>query len=101
MGTGQWRPITCLLGIAFFLARLAGAAAPPAGFTSLAQQLPNPDRPYDMTSGTVVFRSPQIFALYDLQFQPNNTAQLDIPSPTTGGGWEFDSVFDIKYQAVV
>src|SRR3954471_20340719 len=83
------------------IARVAAANAPSAGFVSSAPQLPNPDRPYEMTSGTVVFRSSPIFALYNLELAPSNSAQLDIPLPTPAGTWEFDSVFDINYQAVV
>ena len=47
------------LGLALALmVRVAAANAPAAGFTSVKQALPNPDRPYEMTSGTVgkVFR---------------------------------------------
>ena len=49
-----------------------------------------------MTSGTVVYLSPPIFALYDLQFQAINPAQFDFPTLDTDGNWEFDSSFDIE-----
>jgi hypothetical protein len=54
-----------------------------------------------MTSGTVHFPSGPFFSLYDLQFEPRFPEQLDIPKPDMQGDWEFDSLFDITYQAWV
>ena len=70
-------------------------------FRSFDYRLPNPDRPYDMTSGTVHFPSPASFGIYDLQIQATNPSQLDVPKPNMDGNWEFDSFFDITYQAWV
>jgi hypothetical protein len=81
----------------------AAMASTPAlaldSFRSIDNRLPNPDRPYDMTSGTVLF--PPSFALYDLVFQPKDPSQLDLPTREVNGNWEFDSSFDIVYRAVV
>jgi hypothetical protein len=41
------------------------------------------------------------FAIYDLEFAPSNPSQLAFPSRNPDGTWEFDSMFDITYQAVV
>ena len=60
------------------------AAAIPA-FNSIDIRLPNPDRPYEMTSGTAFYQAPPYFALYDLEFQPSNPSQLDIPSRRDDG----------------
>ncbi len=78
---------------------MSATAAPT--FRSIDNRLPNPDRPYDMTSGTINFPSPPFFGLYDLQFQPRYPQQLDIPKPNMQGNWQFDSFFDITYQAMV
>jgi hypothetical protein len=85
----------CLIAAAPILAEAA------TGFQSFDNRLPNPDRPYDMTSGTVNFRSPPFFGLYDLQFQPLKPSQLDVPTRNAAGQWEFDSSFDIIYHAMV
>jgi hypothetical protein len=69
-------------------------------FTSVDWRLPNPDRPYEMTSGTVDYGA-SLFALYDLKFQVANPTQLDTPSLRSDGRLEFDSTFDITYQAVI
>lgn len=82
-------------------ALFATAAAASTGFTSIDQRLPNPDRPYEMTSGTVNFIAPPFFGLYDLEFKPTNPAQLDVPVPTPSGKLVFDSEFDISYRAMV
>jgi hypothetical protein len=79
---------------------VSASAATPT-FRSIDNRLPNPDRPYDMTSGTVIFPAGPTFGLYDLQFLPRHPSQLDIPKPNTAGNWEFDSVFDAVYQAMV
>ena len=94
------------LGRAFVLLSLCFAvtmASPVAAldsFRSIDNRLPNPDRPYDMTSGTVVFPSSPTFAIYDLQFQAANPSQLELPT-LKDGNLEFDSFFDITYKAVV
>jgi hypothetical protein len=94
------------IGPVFFLSLyLAATMSAPSlalgTFRSIDNRLPNPDRPYDMTSGTVQFPSPPDFALYDLKFQPKNPSQLDIPTRNEDGKWEFDSQFDIEYTAAI
>jgi hypothetical protein len=54
-----------------------------------------------MTSGTVNFLDGPTFGLYDLQFLPKNPAQLDMPTQNSAGNWEFDSKYDVVYQAMV
>jgi hypothetical protein len=71
------------------------------GFRSIDQRLPNPDRPYEMTSGTVKFDAPPFFSLYDLEFAPTDPAQLDIPTRTNADTLVFDSEYDISYRAWV
>jgi hypothetical protein len=101
MVTGSWRRVFLFCWLT--LLRLASAAfagnAPAAGFTSIRQGLPNPDRPYEMTSDAVHFGP--IFTLYDLQFSPHDPTQLDIPSMTSTHASEFDSTFNIDYKAQV
>jgi hypothetical protein len=100
MDARGWRRVEIAVGVAFgVIARVAVANAPAAGFTSLDQRLPNPDRPYEMTGGTVNFDVPPFFGLYDLEFEPTQPAQLDIPLRTEGGTLAFDSEFDIAYRA--
>jgi hypothetical protein len=84
----------CLAGV------LAVSASAIPSFPTIDNRLPNPDKPYEMTSGTVYY-SDWPFALYDLSIQPSNPSQLDYPSPRSDGRLEFDSTFDIKYEAVV
>jgi len=97
-----WPRVGGVLGLALGLfVRVAAANAPAAGFTSIDQRLPNPDRPYEMTSGTVNFSEPPFFGLYDLEFAPRDPAQLDVPLRTPADTWEFDSTFDISYKAMV
>jgi len=74
----------------------ASAIAQPT-FTSHDERLPNPDRPYVMTSGTVVYETP---SLYDLRLRATNPMQLDYPDPTLGG-YAFDSTFDVAFDAVM
>jgi hypothetical protein len=57
--------IVCLLG----LWPRAAVAIP--SFQSIDWRLPNPDRAFEMTSGTVHY-SNSLFSLYDLTFQPSN-----------------------------
>jgi hypothetical protein len=80
-----------------------GSARAIPSFESPNWRLPNPDRPYEMTSGTVFYDSQfSQFALYDLTFRPSNPDQLDVPDlNSTGERLEFDSTFDITYTAVV
>jgi len=101
MNAGIWRSVFLRLSFAaLFFAQAAFADnAPPAGFRSYHQEMPNPDRPYEMTSGPVNFGP--VFTLYDLQFSPRDSSQLDIPSMTSAQKWEFDSTFDIDYKAQV
>ena len=49
-----------------FAATMALPAAALDSFRSIDNRMPNPDWPYDMTSGTVVFPSSPTFAIYDL-----------------------------------
>jgi hypothetical protein len=84
-----------------FTAILSAPAIAVPSFQSIDNRLPNPDRPYDMTSGTVNFFSGPTFGLYDLQLVPRKPSQLDIPKPNTAGNWEFNSVYDVIYQAMV
>jgi hypothetical protein len=70
-------------------------------FQSPDWRLPNPARPYEMTSGTVGYGE-TLFSLYDLTLQIANPDQLDTPSHGSDDRRiEFDSTFDIHYQAVV
>jgi hypothetical protein len=57
--------------------------------------LPNPDHPYVMTSGTLVYDSP---AIANFKFWATDPSQLDVPSPAPGG-YEFDSTFDVAFEA--
>ena len=88
-----------LLLFAFWLATTPTAALD--SFRSIDNRLPNPDRPYDMTGGAVEFPSSPNFTIYDFQFEATYPQQLDVPKPNTHGDWEFDSFFDIAYQAMV
>jgi hypothetical protein len=85
--------------VALFLTAAAHAEVPT--FTTIDRRLPNPDRPYDMTTGTVQFWGAYGFGLYDLKFQPTNPEQLDAVAPNKDGSWEFDSSFDIAYEAQI
>ncbi len=86
--------------VSCFLAFWARAAVAIPSFQSIDWRLPNPDRAYEMTSGTVHY-PPAQFSLYDLTFQPSNPSQLDAPSLRTDHRLEFDSTFDITYKAVI
>jgi hypothetical protein len=102
MDSSSWRRLSGTLGVTLVLVvRIAEANAPVAGFSSLDQRLPNPDRPYEMTNGTVNFNAPPFFGLYDLEFEPTDPSQLRIPTPTPSGTLFFDSEFDISYTAMV
>jgi hypothetical protein len=84
-----------------FATTLANSAVALDSFRSIDNRLPEPNHPYDMTSGTVHFPSSPPFALYDLQFLPKTPSQLDVPTLNKDGNWEFDSSFDISYKAVI
>jgi len=101
MNRGIWRRVflCSLLATIFFPRTVFADNAPAAGLTSLRQELPNPDRAYEMTSDAVQFGP--VFTLYDLQVSPRDLAQLDVPSMTSAHKWEFDSTFDINYKAQV
>jgi hypothetical protein len=85
----------------YLVATILTPAAALDSFRSIDNRLPEPNHPYDMTSGTVHFPSSPPFALYDLQFQPKTPSQLDVPTLNNDGNWEFDSSFDITYKAVI
>jgi hypothetical protein len=80
-----------------YLTAVAHANVP--SFVTNNQRMPNPERPYDMISGTVQFLPAYDFGLYDIQFEPTNTEQLDFLDASKQ--WEFDSKFDIAYEAQV
>jgi hypothetical protein len=70
-------------------------------FKSPDWRLPNPDRPYEMTSGTVTYDAFE-FALHDLKFQVSHPEQLDTTTFNFElNRWEFDSTFDVSFTAVV
>jgi hypothetical protein len=84
---------------------LAGALSPSAraipSFQSPDWRLPNPDRPYEMTSGTVGYEE-SLFSLYDLTIEIANPSQLDTPSHRSDDRrLEFDSTFDVNFEAIV
>jgi hypothetical protein len=94
----------CLLIAVSLCSWLAGKLPSANGipsFESFNSSLPNPDRPYQMVGGTVRYDSVPDFAIYDLEFEPSNPSQLDLPSRNADGSLEFDSTFDITYKAVV
>jgi hypothetical protein len=78
---------------------LPSAAADAPNFITTDSRLPNPDRPYVMQDGSVEFLQAHDMNLYDLEFQALDASQLDIPTPNREGNWEFDSKYDIAYEA--
>jgi hypothetical protein len=82
-----------LIGLAV-VGVVSSAAAEPT-FISFDTRLPNPDRPYVKTSGTVVYDSP---AIAEFRFWPTNPSQLNAPTLATGG-YSFDSTFDVAFKA--
>ena len=86
--------------VSCFAGKLPFANAIPS-FQSIDSRLPNPVRPYEMVGPAVHYDSVPHFAIYDLEFAPSNPSQLAFPSRNPDGTWEFDSMFDITYQAVV
>jgi hypothetical protein len=93
-----WIELALSLCIAANLAPVAQAIP---SFQSIDWRLPNPDRPYEMVSGTVHYDVPQHFSIYDLEFAPSDPSQLDFPERNPDGSSEFDSTFDITYRAVI
>src|SRR5262245_55125447 len=95
----------CLRPYSFLAPCIVAAIYTPAlaldSFRSIDNRLPNPDRPYAMTGNTVAFPSSPPFELSELQFQPANPSQLDIPTLNKDGKLEFDSSFYISYTAVI
>jgi hypothetical protein len=77
------------------------ARADAPSFLTTDSRLPNPDRPYVMEGAPVQFLEAHDMGLYDLEFQPLDASQLDIPMPNREGNWEFDSKYDIAYEAQV
>src|SRR5687768_4114842 len=88
-------------GIILSAAMLLIAASAPALaepiFVSHDERLPNPDQPYVMTSGTVVYETP---SLYDLSIRATNPSQLDFPDPVLDG-YFFDSTYDVAFDAIM
>ena len=89
------------LGICFVLSLASisievGSAAAAPTFISIDPRLPNPDRPYVMESGNLGF--PDLF-VSGLKIWATNPAQLDTPSMTIEGGWEFHSTYDVAFSA--
>jgi hypothetical protein len=81
------------------------AAAVPS-FISGDSRIPNPDEPYVMTGDAVVYGEPSpiiepVLTLYDLSFQATNPSQFVSPTPTVSGNIEFDSFFDVAFEAKV
>jgi hypothetical protein len=96
----QCRVIAFLLAVCLVSVLALSANAIPS-FQSPDWRLPNPDRPYEMTSGTVGYGLFD-FAIYDLEFQVANPEQLDRPSFNFElNRWEFDSTFDVVFTAEV
>jgi hypothetical protein len=92
---GRW-----LLFILLCASPVAARADVPS-FLTRDSRLPNPDRPYDMQNGRVDFLGAYGMGLYDLEFQPLDPSQLAIPMLNNEGNWEFDSKYDIAYEAQV
>jgi len=88
------------LALIFLISALASRASAIPSFQSINNALPNPDRAYEMTSGTAHYGN-SLFSLYDLTFQVKDPSQLDIPTPRSDGRLEFDSTFEITYTAVI
>ncbi|HEX2476445.1 MAG TPA: hypothetical protein VHK01_16955, partial [Lacipirellulaceae bacterium] len=75
------------------------ARADAPSFITIDSRLPNPDRPYDMEDGRVEFLEAHDMGLYDLEFQATNSSQVDAFTLNKEGNWEFDSKYDIAYEA--
>jgi hypothetical protein len=79
----------------------ATALADVPSILTLDERLPNPHRPYEMTSDTVHFGPARLFGLYDLKFQATNPEQVGFPLQTSADSLEFESIFDITYDAQI
>ena len=80
---------------------LSQSASAIPSYQSPDWRLPNPDRPYEMTSGTVTYDAFD-YAIHDLKFQVANPEQLDTTSFNFElNRWEFDSTFDLTFTAEV
>jgi hypothetical protein len=80
---------------------LIAIAAPAFGaptFFSSDPRLPNPDRPYVMQERA---HYGPLVAIDELTIQVANPEQLDFPTRTPEGAWEFDSTFDVNYSAIL
>jgi len=88
-------PMLCSL---FAIAMAAPAAAQPS-FISADPRLPNPDRPYVMSSGSPEYGS--FVFVDDLEIRITNPDQLDTPTTNMDGDLEFDSTFDIAYSGIL
>jgi hypothetical protein len=86
-----------VLVVEFCLIASAGADTP--SFVTLDPRLPNPARPYVMDDGRVEFLPAHDMGLYDLEFQATNPSQVDEFSLNKEGNWEFDSKYDVAYEA--
>jgi hypothetical protein len=91
---GRENARTLYFAVVLAIVGARSAAAEPT-FISGDPRLPNPDRPYVKTSGTVVYDSP---AMARFEFWATDPSQLDVPSPVTGG-YSFDSTFDVAFKA--
>lgn len=90
-----------LFGLVFvsILFVVGPARADIPNFVTRDPRLPNPDHPYVMISETVQFPKDYGFGLYDLKFQATKPSQLDALSRNQDGNWEFESIFDLAYEA--
>jgi hypothetical protein len=84
-----------IVALTLVLVGVARSALAGPTFISFDSRLPNPDRPYVKTSGTLVYDSP---AIAEFEFWATNPSQLDVPSPSPGG-YSFDSTFDVAFKA--
>jgi|tagenome__1003787_1003787.scaffolds.fasta_scaffold20943228_3 hypothetical protein len=91
------RPLILAICLAFSLASPVAALD---SFRSIDNRLPEPNHPYDMTNGPVLFGAYPV-ALYDLQFHPTDPSQVDVPKLNADGNWQFDSSFKIAYKAII
>jgi hypothetical protein len=89
------KPAKLYVMVALVLVGVARSSLAEPTFISFDPRLPNPDRPYVKTSGTVVYDSP---AIARFEFWATNPSQLDTPSPGPGG-YSFDSTFDVAFKA--
>jgi len=88
------RAARALSTVLLLVAMAAPAAAVPT-FISFDSRLPNPDQPY-IAEGNAGFGNAVISGL---TIWATNPSQLDFPSPTPGGDYEFDSTFDVAFSS--